>query len=173
MHSKLYIPANSAAAPFTVAITPEDAGWSESSLHVLDLGSDAAGRSVSLNTGDDEVMILPLAGGGRVECGGESFELSPRASVFDGPADMGPGDVKSECFATKPASQQPKAHPAEFRGDDNTRNAEIRQARRDIGAVGLRGDGDISHMAQRGLLREITGHRVLQHALLARKTEFH
>ena len=33
-------------------------------------------------------MILPLAGGGTVECDGETFELSPRASVFDGPADM-------------------------------------------------------------------------------------
>ena len=33
-------------------------------------------------------MILPLAGGGTVEGDGETFELSPRASVFDGPADM-------------------------------------------------------------------------------------
>ena len=33
-------------------------------------------------------MILPLAGGGTVECDGETFELAPRASVFDGPADM-------------------------------------------------------------------------------------
>ena len=33
-------------------------------------------------------MILPLAGGGTVDCDGETFELSPRASVFDGPADM-------------------------------------------------------------------------------------
>src|SRR5688572_9015298 len=85
MNSKLYIPANSAAAPFTVAVTPEDAGWSESSLHVVDLGD---GKSVELTTGDTEVMILPLAGSGTVECNGETFELSPRASVFDGPADM-------------------------------------------------------------------------------------
>ena len=33
-------------------------------------------------------MILPLAGGGTIECDGETFELSPRDSVFDGPADM-------------------------------------------------------------------------------------
>ena len=39
-------------------------------------------------TDDIEVMILPLAGGGTVQCGDETFELSPRASVFDGPADM-------------------------------------------------------------------------------------
>jgi len=43
---------------------------------------------IALVTGDTEVMILPLAGSGTVECDGEAFELSPRASVFDGPADM-------------------------------------------------------------------------------------
>ncbi|GAS96936.1 myo-inositol catabolism IolB domain-containing protein [Mycolicibacterium canariasense] len=85
MNSKLYIPANSAAAPFTVAITPEDAGWAESSLHVVDLGT---GGTVTLNTGDTEVMILPLSGGGSVQAGEETFALSPRGSVFDGPADM-------------------------------------------------------------------------------------
>jgi 5-deoxy-glucuronate isomerase len=85
MHDKLYIPANSATAPYTVDITPESAGWAESSLHVVDL--DAA-ESVTRSTGGTEVMILPLAGGGTVQCGDETFELSPRASVFDGPADM-------------------------------------------------------------------------------------
>ncbi|GAB3216447.1 5-deoxy-glucuronate isomerase [Mycolicibacterium hippocampi] len=85
MNSDLYIPAGSASAPFTVAITPQDAGWAESSLHVVDLGD---GQNLSLHTGGDEVMILPLAGAGTVECAGESFELSLRASVFDGPADM-------------------------------------------------------------------------------------
>ena len=76
MRSKLYIPAGSADAPFTVAITPEDAGWAESSLHVVDLGDTG---SVSLATGDNEVMILPLAGGGSVTCGDETFALTPRA----------------------------------------------------------------------------------------------
>ncbi|PJK22335.1 5-deoxy-glucuronate isomerase [Mycolicibacterium goodii] len=85
MHSKLYIPARSAAAPYTVDITPESAGWAESSLQVVDL--DGSG-SVSRTTGDTEVMILPLAGGGEIECSGETFTLTPRASVFDGPADM-------------------------------------------------------------------------------------
>ena len=33
-------------------------------------------------------MIIPLTGGGTVECAGEAFTLSPRASVFDGPSDM-------------------------------------------------------------------------------------
>ena len=85
MNSTLYVPAGSAPAPFTVAITPEDAGWSESSLHVVDLGD---GDEASMSTGETEVMILPLAGAATVECGGETFALSPRVTVFDGPADM-------------------------------------------------------------------------------------
>ncbi len=85
MKSKWYIPAGSASAPYTVDITPESAGWAESSLQVVDLDRDG---TVSLRTGDTEVMILPLAGGGTVSCDGEVFQLSSRASVFDGPADM-------------------------------------------------------------------------------------
>jgi 5-deoxy-glucuronate isomerase len=83
VHSKYYIPARSAAAPYTVDVTPESAGWTESSLKVVELGPE-----LTLETGDTEMMILPLAGHGSVESDGEKFELSPRASVFDGPADM-------------------------------------------------------------------------------------
>jgi 5-deoxy-glucuronate isomerase len=85
MHSKYYIPARSATAPYTVDVTPESAGWTESSLQVLQLNGV---QEITRDTGDNEVMILPLAGGGTVDCGNESFELSRRASVFDGPADM-------------------------------------------------------------------------------------
>jgi 5-deoxy-glucuronate isomerase len=85
MHSKLYIPARSATPPYTVHITPESACWSETSLQVVELDSM---QELALDTNGTEVMILPLAGGGSVECGNEAFELSPRASVFDGPADM-------------------------------------------------------------------------------------
>ena len=85
MHSKLYIPARSATPPYTVDITPESAGWSETSLQVVELDSM---QELALDTNGNEVMILPLAGGGTVQCGNEAFELSPRASVFDGPADM-------------------------------------------------------------------------------------
>lgn len=80
-----YIPAGSAAPPFAVDITPESAGWSESSLRVVALDTDT---TLELRTERDEVMILPLAGGGSIECGSEVFELSTRASVFKGPADM-------------------------------------------------------------------------------------
>lgn len=83
MHSKYYIPARSATAPYTVDVTPESAGWTESSLRVVELEAD-----LTLATGDTEVMILPLSGQGSVLAGDEDFQLSLRASVFDGPADM-------------------------------------------------------------------------------------
>ena len=37
MHSKYYIPARSATLPYTVDVTPESAGWTESSLQVVEL----------------------------------------------------------------------------------------------------------------------------------------
>src|SRR3954469_25849748 len=87
MHSKFYIPARSATAPYTVDVTPESAGWTESSLRVLELGARGPSE-ITLATDDTEVMILPLAGHGSVQAGDEAFELALRASVFDGPADM-------------------------------------------------------------------------------------
>ena len=85
MHSKYYIPARSAEAPYTVDISPESAGWTESSLSVVELEPL---QEITLDTGDTEVMILPLAGHGTVDCDNESFELSRRTTVFEGPADM-------------------------------------------------------------------------------------
>jgi 5-deoxy-glucuronate isomerase len=85
MHSKYYIPARSGTAPYLVDITPESAGWTESSLKVVELESP---QRLTLDTGETEVMILPLSGDGTVGSGNETFELSLRASVFDGPADM-------------------------------------------------------------------------------------
>jgi 5-deoxy-glucuronate isomerase len=83
--SKYYIPARSAALPYTVDVTPESAGWTAASLRVVELPSM---QELPLHTDDTEVMILPLAGGGTVDCDNQAFPLSPRASVFDGPADM-------------------------------------------------------------------------------------
>jgi 5-deoxy-glucuronate isomerase len=83
MHSKYYIPARSATSPYTVDVTPESAGWTESSLRVVEIDSD-----LTLDTADTEVMILPLSGQGSVAADGETFVLSLRTSVFDGPADM-------------------------------------------------------------------------------------
>jgi 5-deoxy-glucuronate isomerase len=82
----LYLPAGSTSdGPFTVVVTPEVAGWSESSLRILEL---APGQAVDLRTGAEEVMIVPLAGSAAVACGGIEHPLAGRASVFAGPSDF-------------------------------------------------------------------------------------
>ena len=45
MHSKHYIPARSATPPYTVDVTPESAGWTESSLKVVQLDSSQRARA--------------------------------------------------------------------------------------------------------------------------------
>ncbi|GAA1306871.1 5-deoxy-glucuronate isomerase [Pseudonocardia xinjiangensis] len=64
---------------FSLVITPGTAGWGYSSLRVLDL---PAGGRVSFDTGEDEMVVLPLSGACVVECDGETFELAGRESVF-------------------------------------------------------------------------------------------
>ncbi|GAA1479992.1 5-deoxy-glucuronate isomerase [Gordonia sinesedis] len=85
MQSEYYIPAGSAGTPLTVDITPESAGWAESSLAVVEL---APGTSIDRDTGDDEVIVVPLAGSATVSCGDQVAELAGRANVFDGPTDF-------------------------------------------------------------------------------------
>ncbi|MCH5642303.1 5-deoxy-glucuronate isomerase [Gordonia sp. ABSL49_1] len=85
MNSKWYIPAGSATAPLTVDVTPESAGWSESSLFVAELG---AGESLTRTTGPDEIIVVPLSGSASVASGDTTFELTGRASVFDRPSDF-------------------------------------------------------------------------------------
>ncbi|GAB3591631.1 5-deoxy-glucuronate isomerase [Angustibacter peucedani] len=76
---------SSARPPFALELTPDDAGWGFSSLRVLEL---AAGERVAFGTGDDEMVLLPLAGACDVEVDGERFSLAGRASVFAGPSDV-------------------------------------------------------------------------------------
>ena len=84
--SKLYLPAGSAgSAAYEVEITPESAGWGYSSLRIISLpvaGTDA------FETGDDEVIIVPLSGAVSVEADGSHVDLDGRASVFAGPTDV-------------------------------------------------------------------------------------
>ena len=68
-----------AEGPFSLVVTPEDAGWEYSSLRILEL---VPGGSVTFGTGQDEMVVLPLSGGCRVECDGETFEVAGRRSVF-------------------------------------------------------------------------------------------
>ena len=49
-----------AEGPFSLVITPKTAGWGYSSLRILEL---EAGGSATFATGEDEAVVLPLAGG--------------------------------------------------------------------------------------------------------------
>jgi len=83
----LHLPAGSTAAgPYALQVTPESAGWGHSSLRVLEL---PAGGTHTLDTGPDEVVVVPLQGGLRIECDGETLELTGRPGVFAGPTDFG------------------------------------------------------------------------------------
>ena len=64
---------------FRLAIAPEDAGWTYSGLRILEL---EAGGATTFDTGEDELIVLPLAGACSVGCDGERFELEGREDVF-------------------------------------------------------------------------------------------
>src|SRR5262249_23163708 len=72
------------AGPETVRVTPEQAGWGYAGLRVVEL---AAGGSYNLATGDDEVVVLPLAGSCVVEAPFGHAELAGRPSVFEATTD--------------------------------------------------------------------------------------
>ena len=61
----IYVPAGSSGhGNFTVDIDPQRAGWTFSGLRVLVL---EAGASEVVETGEAELLVLPLAGGATVE----------------------------------------------------------------------------------------------------------
>ena len=64
-----------------LCLTPGQAGWSYAGLRVLRL---PAGGWHELNTGDEEMLVLPLAGSATVDCAGQRFELAGRPAVFAG-----------------------------------------------------------------------------------------
>ncbi|AYJ49171.1 5-deoxy-glucuronate isomerase [Rhodococcus sp. P1Y] len=86
MNSEFYIAAGSGSKDgFDVVVTPESAGWTESSLRTVTL---TAGQSLDLDSGPDEIMVVPLSGSATVSSDGTKFDLAGRASVFDGPSDF-------------------------------------------------------------------------------------
>ena len=67
---KLYLRHGSAGdGAFSLAVTPERAGWAYAGLRVLTLPPGAAHTWA---TGDDELLVLPLAGSAVVTCDGET-----------------------------------------------------------------------------------------------------
>ena len=81
----IYVPAGSSGhGNFTVDIDPQRAGWTFSGLRVLVL---EAGASEVVETGEAELLVLPLAGGATVDVDGETYELEGRRGVFSGVTD--------------------------------------------------------------------------------------
>jgi 5-deoxy-glucuronate isomerase len=74
-----------ARAPWSLELTQAEASWSWSSLRVLTL---AAGGSHTLETGDEEMLVLPLTGSCELSCAGAEHTLGGRAGVFEGPTDF-------------------------------------------------------------------------------------
>jgi 5-deoxy-glucuronate isomerase len=72
-------PHRSAPAPFDVAISPSQAGWTYSGLRVLSLG---AGESHQFHSASEEFAVVPLSGSLLVDVEGQSFDLAGRSSVF-------------------------------------------------------------------------------------------
>ena len=83
---ELFVPAgSSAAAPFELVVTPESAGWGYSSLRILTL---RPGQQVEFETGDEEMIMLPLSGAAKVRINSVEFELAGRTGVFDAATDF-------------------------------------------------------------------------------------
>ena len=91
MDDKLYLRAGSAGdGPFSLAVTPERAGWAYSGLRVLEL---SPGQAHTWASGNDEMLVLPLSGSGVVTCEGPVFkstvfELQGRRDVFSRVSDF-------------------------------------------------------------------------------------
>ncbi len=82
----LYLPAGSAAdGIFDLVVTPASAGWGYSSLRVLTL---TPSTPVTFETGDQEMIALPLTGGCRVVVDGRSLRLEGRTGVFAAATDF-------------------------------------------------------------------------------------
>ncbi len=78
--SKLHLPARSTReGVFALSVTPARAGWEWSGLRVLEI---ARGGDVTFQTGNEEMLVLPLSGGCAVSCDRARFELVGRPDVF-------------------------------------------------------------------------------------------
>jgi 5-deoxy-glucuronate isomerase len=88
-----------AEGAFSLVVTPETAGWTYSSLRVLEL---PAGGSATFATGEDETIVLPLAGSCVVETEGERFALAGRRSVFTRVTDFAYAPRDAEVTVSSP-----------------------------------------------------------------------
>jgi 5-deoxy-glucuronate isomerase len=118
-------------SPYDLVLTPKDAGWVYSGLHVLTLG---AGESARFETGESECLVMSLEGSCVVTSEGTELTVQGRNSVFSGVSDFvyvpreSSVQLSSErggrfalpsavCDGTLPMRHQPAAAiPVELRG---------------------------------------------------------
>lgn len=120
----------------TVDISAADAGWAFSGLRVAVL---AAGESVTLATGETELLVLPLAGSASVEVDGATYELAGREGVFTQITDSLYVPRGKELTVTS-ATGGRFAFPSAVA----TRDLPVRYLPREQATTGIRGAGDCS-----------------------------
>ena len=74
-----------ARGPWTLELSVEKAGWSWCSLRVLEL---APGESTQVHTGEEEMLVLPLAGSASLLLDQDRVDLAGRDSVFEAVSDF-------------------------------------------------------------------------------------
>jgi len=80
VNRRYHLPAGSSqAGTFELEVTPASSGWTYASLRVLSL---PPGAEVSIETGPEEMLVLPLSGSCVVSVGGTELGLEGRRSVF-------------------------------------------------------------------------------------------
>jgi 5-deoxy-glucuronate isomerase len=70
---------------WSVMLDPEAAGWQYSGLRAAEL---SPGGRISFASGEDEVIVLPIAGAFDVSVDGRAQHLDGRSSVWAGPSDF-------------------------------------------------------------------------------------
>lgn len=89
-----------ADGPWELELSQEAAGWSWASLRVLAL---PPGGAHELETGEEEMVVVPLEGPCHVACAGEELTLAGRPGVFAGASDVAYLPVGSDVALTSEA----------------------------------------------------------------------
>ncbi|WP_154794075.1 5-deoxy-glucuronate isomerase [Occultella kanbiaonis] len=148
----------SAAGSFSVDLGPDDAGWAFSGLRILDL---PAGGSQELETGPDELLVLPLAGACTVTVttdteAEQTFDLQGRPDVFSDLTDHLYVPITATLTITSaaggrfalPSARASRRHPVSHRSADDVR-VELRGAgtcSRQVNNYALGNDLETDHL---------------------------
>ncbi|HEY9293629.1 MAG TPA: 5-deoxy-glucuronate isomerase [Microlunatus sp.] len=131
---------SSASAGFELAVTPESAGWGYSSLRILALD---AGDQRTIETGAEELIVMPLSGGAEVEVDGRAHRLDGRSSVFAGPSDFSYLPIGSRATIGSPTGGR-----FALCGARTERSLPFRYGAADAVSVELRGAGQASRLVR-------------------------